>query len=240
MDDVPVRALFPTPDELATMDLRRAPKVDANVRVIEIEGFDLSPCGGTHCTRSGQIGLVRIAGIERYKGKMRVFFHAGRRALDDARTKEKALAALASEFSCGLLDVGAAVNKLRADLRARVDALGHARGELTTLLAERALAAHPPDPSGTTRITLIRPKDDLGTLRTLTARLSERPDVVAVCAAPDPESGDLLVVVQRGSGAAFDCGAWLKDAAARAGGRGGGRPERAEGRLPAGAVDIAP
>ena len=60
------------------MDLRRAPKVSANVRVIEIEGFDLSPCGGTHCTRTGQIGSVRVVGVERYKGKIRISFHAAR------------------------------------------------------------------------------------------------------------------------------------------------------------------
>jgi alanyl-tRNA synthetase len=40
------------------------------------------------------------------------------------------------------------------------------------------------------------------------------------------------VVLQRGEGVkTFDCGAWLKATAAARGGRGGGRPERAEGRL---------
>jgi alanyl-tRNA synthetase len=62
--------------------------------------------------------------------------------------------------------------------------------------------------------------------------------VVAFCAAPDPETRDLAVVVQRGAGATLDCGAWLKATTAEHGGRGGGRPERAEGRLPAG-CDLA-
>jgi alanyl-tRNA synthetase len=42
------------------------------------------------------------------------------------------------------------------------------------------------------------------------------------------------VLVARGPDADFDCGGWLGRAAARAGARGGGRAERAEGRLPAG------
>jgi alanyl-tRNA synthetase len=71
MDDAPVRTLFPTAEELARMDLRRAPKVTANVRIVDIGGFDLTPCGGTHCTRTGQIGAVRVVGVERYKGKTR-------------------------------------------------------------------------------------------------------------------------------------------------------------------------
>jgi alanyl-tRNA synthetase len=103
MDDVPVRALFPNGEELARMELRRAPKVSTNVRVIEIDGFDLSPCGGTHCTQSGQIGVVRVVGTERYKGKLRVTFHAGRRAIEDARAKERVLAALAGELTCAAI-----------------------------------------------------------------------------------------------------------------------------------------
>jgi len=234
MNDVPVRSLFPSPDELARMPLRRAPKVDRDVRVIEIEGFDLSPCGGTHCTATGQIGAVRVVGLEKYKGGWRVTFHAGRRALDDARKKEAVLAELAREMTCGLLDVGSAVAKLRGELKARMDTLSTTRGELVELLAARVLAAHPPDASGTTRIVLLRERDDVPMLRTLAGRLAARPDVVAFCASPEERGGDLSVVVQRGSGVSFDCGAWLKGAAARHGGRGGGRPERAEGRFPGG------
>jgi alanyl-tRNA synthetase len=232
-----VRSLFPTAEELAQMDLRRAPKVSANVRIIEIEGFDLSPCGGTHCTRSGQIGTVRVAGVERYKGKIRVSFHAARRALADARAKETALAALAAELTCGPLDVGNAVAKLRSDLKARTDQLSGLRGELVERIAEGVWREHPVDPTAAatgrlTRVTLLRPKDDVAMLRSLAGRVSARPDVVAICGALDPESGEVVVVVQRGDEArGFDCGAWLKAAAAATGGRGGGRPERAEGRL---------
>ena len=238
LDDVEVRALFPSEAELRAMDLRRAPKVTTNVRVIDIAGFDLSPCGGTHCTRSGQIGVVRIAGTERVRGKLRVVFHAARRAIADARAKERVLADLAAELTCGLLDVGAAVGKLRADLKGQREALSTARGELVELVCARVLAEHPPDPSGTTRITLVRPSDDLGMLRALAGRLASRPDVVAVCASPTPNDtgpAGMMVVVQRGAEASFDCGLWLKTTAETHGSRGGGRPERAEGRLPHGA-----
>lgn len=233
--DVSVRALFPTAEELASMDLRRAPKVSAGVRIIDVEGFDLTPCGGTHVTRTGQIGLVRIAHLERYKGKMRVSFHAATRALADARAKEDVLGALAQKFTCGMLDVGSAVAKLQNDLKERTDALANARGELFELLAKSILAETPPDPSGTTIVRVCRGEGDVAVLRTLAGRLANaRGDVVAICTAPDGDG--VLVVVQRGASASLDCGAWLKALAAKTGGRGGGRPERAEGRLPKDAV----
>jgi alanyl-tRNA synthetase len=208
------------------------PKRDhAGVRIIDIEGFDLTPCGGTHCTRTGQIGVVRVAAIERYKGKLRVSFHAGARAMADIRSKDDALTSLARSLTCGPLDVGAAVAKLQADLKARGDALAGARGELLDLLAASILAAHPASPDGTTMVRVERAEADIAMLRSLAGKLAAaRPDVVAVCSAKDGDAS--LVVVQRGATGAFDCGAWLKELAQKTGGRGGGRPERAEGRVP--------
>src|SRR5262249_48470537 len=67
-DDLAIRAWFPSPDELARMKLRRDPKVVADIRVVAIGEFDFSPCGGTHCARTSQLGAVRITGAERCKG----------------------------------------------------------------------------------------------------------------------------------------------------------------------------
>lgn len=236
LSDVPVRTHYPTPEELAAMPLRRAPKVTTGIRVVEVEGFDFTPCGGTHVTRTGQIGPIRITGVERYKGGTRVSFLAGRRALVDARGKDAILRDLAKAFTCGTAEVPAAIGKLRADLKARTDAFANARGELVQLLSDRTLAEHPADPAGT-RIFVTREGDDLPTLRALAGALARRPDVIAFVASRDP-SGEVLLVVERGSAAPFDCGAWFKKATASVGGRGGGRPDRAEGRLPA-SVDLA-
>lgn len=236
MSDAVIRVLFPDADELRALPLRRAPKVAEGIRVIDIEGFDCSPCGGTHCARTGQVGPVRVSSIERYKGLWRVSFLAGRRALGDHRDKDAALRELARSLSCGPFDVAASLERLRAELRERSDLLGSARGELTRLLAEATLAAHPPADAGPTRIALAREGDDLAAARALAAALVQRPDVVALVASRPRDGGDWQVVVERGKSAAFDCGAWVKAAAQRHGGRGGGRLERAEGRLP-GAAD---
>jgi alanyl-tRNA synthetase len=237
-DDVPIRAFFPTDAELAGLKLRRAPKVTQGIRVIDIEGFDQSPCGGTHCTRTGQVGVVRVSATERYKGKVRVSFHAATRALADARAKDSLLAALMSELTCGAGDVPSAVGKLKTDLSDARQALGQARAELANLVADQALAAHPPVSGQETRIVVVRDRDDVPTLRALAGRLASREDVIAICVSRDAGGGppDLALVVQRGSAAKLDCGAWLTELARAAGGRGGGRPERAEGRLPVGAL----
>ncbi len=228
-DDVPVRAFFPDPAELAALPLRRAPKVASHVRVVTVGDFDVTPCGGTHCTSSAQVGLVRITGVERYKGKARVTFSAGPRARGDLWREAAVLRELGRGFTCGPLDVAGGVDKLRRELAEARDALGRARGRLADAIGLELCG----QASATGRAVAVL--DDAGPdlLRALATRITAAPGTVAFLAGRGPEG--LAVLVARGAGATIDCGAFLKGAAAQAGGRGGGRPERAEGRLPAGA-----
>ncbi len=233
--DVTVKAIYPSASELGKLPLRKQPKVagDEVVRIIDIESFDMTPCGGTHCTRTGQIGQVRIVGLEKYKGGLRITFHAGPRALADARAKHAALAAMAADLTCGVLDVPQAVTKLRAEMKAARTQLEGARTELAELLAKQLRAALP---EGERPIVLpvMRPNDDVSALRVLAGKLAEEPRVVALCGASDPESGELVLVVQRGKAGVLDCGSFVLAQAKARSGRGGGRPERAEGRFPRG------
>ncbi len=228
-DDVTVRQYFPTPDELATLPLRRAPKVTENIRVVDVGGFDVSPCGGTHCTRSSQVGLVTITGLERYKGKMRVTFLAGRVAQRELGARSKSLVDLARGFSCGPLDVHHGVERLRAELTATRDALGVARAQWATLYARALL--DDAKRAGSQRVACVLDDATVDTLRALAVEITAQPGTVAMLASRSAEG--LQVMLARGAGSAFDCGAWLKAATASHGGRGGGRADRAEGRLPA-------
>jgi alanyl-tRNA synthetase len=228
-DDVVIRSFFPDPGELARLPLRRAPKVSDRVRVIQIGDFDFTPCGGTHCLRSAQVGLIHIVGVERYKGGTRVTFGAGRRAREQLALESGLLRTLAEELSSGPRDVPAAVEKLRRELSAAREALGQARAQLAQRAADEIVA----DARAEGREMVIAQFDDAPAelLRAVAKRVAEEPRAVALLAGRDEEGAP--VVVARGSASAFDCGSFLRRAAAAAGGRGGGRPERAEGRIPA-------
>jgi alanyl-tRNA synthetase len=82
----PVRVHLCPPERVEDFPLRKVPPRDEEViRVVEIEGNDFSPCCGTHLSATGEIGMLRILGAEKYKGMTRVSFIAGRRALRDSR-----------------------------------------------------------------------------------------------------------------------------------------------------------
>ena len=218
-DDLAIRAWFPSPDELAQLELRRDPKVTTNIRVVAIGDFDYSPCGGTHATRTSQLGSLRITNAERYKGMTRVTFTAGRRARAELFTRDQALRQLATRFSCAPADVPAAIDKLSRDAEATAAEITALRGRLAGMIA----ASFP----GEGPVIAALP-GDAEMLRSVAAKLTAA-GRDALLAAPD-DSGT-TVVLFRAPGSTVDCGALFKKLAATAGGRGGGRPDRAEGRL---------
>jgi alanyl-tRNA synthetase len=225
-DDLPIRAWFPEPGELAALPLRREPKVESDVRVIAIGEFDLSPCGGTHCVRTAQVGAVRILGAERYKGGTRITFAAGRRAREVLAAHHDVLAELARGLSCGPTDVPAAIDRLRRDLGDARDQLRAAQRRWADALAAHAIA----DPEATP-VVLAIPGGDTELLRAVATRLTSA-GRDAVLAAPGPDGTP--VVIARADGSSLDCGALVRDLARACAGRGGGRPDHAEGRFPAG------
>ena len=218
-DDVAIRAWFPSPDELASIKLRRDPKVTSDIRVVAIGDFDLSPCGGTHCTRTSQLGAVRVTGAERYKGMTRVTFTAARRGRTELFARDQVLRGLASQFSCGPAEVPLAVDKLRRE----VDAAG---GELTQLRSRLATAIVAQLPGTGPAIAAL--PGDAELLRSVAAKLVGAGRDAILCA---PDDSGATVVIMRASGSTLDCGVLWKQLAAKLGGRGGGRADRADGRL---------
>ncbi len=222
-DDLPVRAWFPEAGELASLPLRREPKVASEVRIVAIGDYDYSPCGGTHCARSAQIGSIRVLGAERYKGMTRIHFASGARARGLLGDHSETLSRLARELTCSTGEVAGAVEKLRrslADSRAEAAA---AREQLAAALAESLAAGVG---AGTEVIAAV---GDVALLRPLAARLCAV-GKDALLAATTAEGTQVLIA--RAAGSTLDCGALLKVLAQATGGRGGGKPDRAEGRLP--------
>jgi alanyl-tRNA synthetase len=224
-EDRPVRQYFPTREQLASLQLRKPPPETDRVRVVVIEGFDVTPCGGTHVTHTAQIELVRVESVERYKGGTRVTFTAGPRARRSLAAQSDALRAIASELECAPLEVAGAVGRLRTkldDARAEASAL---RAQLAALWADRL------ESDGARVIVAVVENVDTALLKTIAARLAVDDRVVAL-AAPSAEATDIIVT--RGPHSGVSAAEVVKHVARAAGGRGGGRPEVAQGRLPAG------
>ena len=224
--DVPIRCWFPEAAELAALPLRKPPTVDEHVRIVAIGTDEMVACGGTHPATAGQLGLVKILSAAPARGKMRVSFLAGQRALADyARTREAAHQA-AAQLSTGVENLPAAVAALQEKLRAAEFELLRIKKEQLLAQGERFLAEAEALPGGAKLIARFADTDANG-LRDLASRLIAQPGVIALLGAANSEQA--VYVFGRSADVQADMGALLRDSARPLGGKGGGRPDFAQG-----------
>ena len=116
--DREVKTYFVPEERIAEVPLRRPPKKQGLLRVVEVDGFDYSACGGTHVRRTGEIGEIKLGGIEKIRGNLRFEFLCGGRALRDHRAKDRAVRRLAAALSGSPAEIAVQVEKLLAEARA--------------------------------------------------------------------------------------------------------------------------
>ncbi|MGD0223430.1 MAG: DHHA1 domain-containing protein [Terriglobia bacterium] len=113
----PVQISFRSAAEAQQLDLRKPTFREGDIRLVEVEGFDLSACGGTHVSRSGSVGTISIRKVERAKGLTSIEFVCGGRAARRARQDFAILSDAARLFSTGLENVPELITKQALDLR---------------------------------------------------------------------------------------------------------------------------
>jgi len=222
----PVKAQFVERDDLDQIPLRKAPTVAGPIRVVEVEGFDWSACGGTHCNATGQVGLIRISQTERRAEQLRVTFLCGRRALEDYRRRATALAQIATYLTTGYEEAPAIIQKMDEDSRACQRQLQEAReklaaGEATTLLVEAETV------NGKRIVARAFDDRDFQSVKRLSMQLREEAGIVTLLGWKGPEKGQVLFA--RSEDIDIDMREILREACKTVGGGGGGREDAAQG-----------
>jgi alanyl-tRNA synthetase len=116
-EDREIKTFFVPADKISTIPLRRPPKKEGRIRVVEVSGFDYSACGGTHCRRTGEIGLIKINRWDRIRGNIRFEFLCGHRAFEDYGSKNRTVVAISSKLSVQERDISPSVEKMLQEIR---------------------------------------------------------------------------------------------------------------------------
>ena len=112
-NDVPVSIRFADSAEVARMPLRKESVREGLLRLIDVEGVDLSACGGTHVSRTGAIGNIAVASWEKFRGGTRVEFVCGGRALRAYRLLRDSVAESVQKLSVGAHELPASIDRLQ-------------------------------------------------------------------------------------------------------------------------------
>jgi alanyl-tRNA synthetase len=226
MEDRAVGIRFVTQEEARSLGLRKIPPVERDkLRLIDVHDFDLTACGGTHVSSTGQIGCILLRKTEKTRQGWRVEFVCGKRAVATARRDYSVLAESGGLLSTHIWDVPQQVRKVQEESRAARKSREQLLEELADVYASRLLAETPE--SGGRKIIVRTFFDrDQTFIKLLAQRLTRQgTQVVALLAI----TSDPAIVFAQSAGQPFDMGALMKEMLARMGGRGGGSKDMAQG-----------
>lgn len=228
-EDRPVRIHHAPAETAKTLPLRKDSSREGELRIIEIENFDLSPCGGTHAQRTGEVGLIAVRSWERAKGLTRIEFVAGQRAHADYVQANRAARGVAALCSVGRDEIIPAVTRWQEEhkqLTRRLRTLEEvaARVEASELIAHAIPRAR--DQAYIVARTFT--DRDAETLKRLAQAIIAHPRTLALLGSY--MDGHARLVFARASDVRHDdMNALLREACAQLDGRGGGRADLAQG-----------
>ena len=139
-ENLPVKAFYPTDEELKQLDYRSKLDLKENVRIVEIKGVDVCACCAPHVKATGEIGVIKILDFEKYKGGVRLIVKCGADALRDYREKYKNVLEISNLLSAKQFEVSSAVVRLNEQLSAEKAAAAALKKRL---IAEKAAGFEP-------------------------------------------------------------------------------------------------
>jgi alanyl-tRNA synthetase len=233
----PVRVRYVSRAEAERLGLRKLPPAERDeLRLVEVADFDLSACGGTHVSATGQIGSIILRKSEKVRQGTRVEFVCGERAVRMARRDYSALSEAAALFSAQLWDVPEQIRKSAEESKLARKQKDDALDQLAEVMALAALHSQP-ETNGRKIIVRAFSDRDIAFAK-LFAQKVTRASTSAIALVGSTLDAPGLVFAQTPApatgGATADMGALLKQVLSSVGGRGGGSRDFAQGGVPAG------
>ena len=230
LENRPVEIRFVTRAEAETLGLRKLPPAERDeLRIIDIRDFDLTACGGTHVSHTGQIASVLLRKTEKVRQGWRVEFVAGLRAVVTARRDFTTLTETAALFSAHIYDVPQQACKSLDEIRSLRKQYEQSQEELAATYASVLLAAAR-ESHGRRIVVRTLADRDLNFVKVLAQKVTRlAPNVVALLATTSPQPS---LIFAQSPGQPFDMGALMKEVMAKIGGRGGGSKDMAQGGIP--------
>ena len=222
----PITVLNLESEEAAKLPMR---KFNANLqgilRIVAVENADVCTCCGTHPPVTGMVGCLKIIRAERRKQGQRLEILCGARAMAEYAKQNRILRDLATDLSSKVDEVPERYAKLKEEMANLNDALKEKTAKLLDIEIQEVLAKAETRADGAKLLPLVL--DDAKTGKNILPRVGALGNTVSVILAVQPERISYFVAL--GKDTAGDCRAYIKLLNDTFGGRGGGKPDGAQG-----------
>ncbi|MBY6035814.1 hydrolase [Fictibacillus nanhaiensis] len=218
-----IHQYFVTNQELKNIDLLKMPKVTENIRIVEIEGIEHNACGGTHVSRTGEIGLIKVFKTEKQKGLIRIYFKCGSRALQELNESLSILNHISAKFNTSRREVLHRIEKWEQEqweLETRLNVL---KEKNFTFLANEMLAQTKDD-------NLFHIFDDISfhDMKDLAIKLANENSLFILFAT----TSENKIVLAHNETKSIACGKFLTEHLSSFNGKGGGNDKTAQAGFP--------
>lgn len=218
--NMPVYARYPKKEELENMEYRAKSGIDGNIRIVTVGDIDSCACCAPHVKNTGEIGIIKILDVMKYKGGVRLTIACGMDALSDYSKKHKQNVKISTLLSAKQEETFEAVNKLSETI-----------GNLNIKLSEKdkIIAEHTVNSISFTdsNLCIFTDNNDMGFLRLVANDLKEKTSSFAAVLSGNDTDGYRYVIIS----AKKDISDFLNEANKALLGKGGGRGNMASGNF---------
>ena len=226
-ENKPITIAYMPDTEVAKLTMRKKnEKIHGILRVVAVQNGDICTCCGTHPPFTGMVGQIKVLRCEKHKGGTRVEFNCGSRALKNMQLRNTVLEDTSNMLSVKVEDVPQAVAKLKTEIaelaaKNKEKTMELFKAQLPELLAKAPLNAHGD------KILFVKQELDAKEAKNLMQLLSNEEQVVIGIVAHNKDRVSYQFAVS--ANAQGDCNAYCQKANALYGGKGGGKPNFAQG-----------
>ena len=225
--NIPSEIRFLSGEEAKTAEYRSKIDLDDEIRVVTYPGVDACACCAPHVALTGEIGCLKVVGLQNYKGGIRVSILCGMRAMEVFFHDRDILEKTANYLSNSTDEVYHLVVKARTELAETKAALAEAAKKLVQVRIDQI-------PAGDGNAVLFEESLDAGAMRSAVNSLVQKKNGFCGVFAGSDADGYRYVIGKQGG----DARTINNELREKFGARGGGKPEMVQGSVTASRADI--
>ena len=211
--NVPLHIWTPSPEELPQVVYRTKRALPWPVRIVQVPGYDSCACCGLHVARTGEIGLIKLFSLVKFRQGVRIEMLCGKRAFDFLSRSHEQNRQVSGAFSAKILETGEAARKMNELLESQKRRIAELEQQIFRSVADRC--------QGRGDVLLIRENLDSVGVRKLADLVAERCGGTAAVFSENTDGGFSYCLIRKNG----DLRSFNKELTAALNGRGGGKPE---------------
>ena len=215
-----IQVLYPSKEELEKIEYRSKIEIEGQVRIVIVPGYDTCACCAPHVKKTGEIGIIKLIGMQNYKGGVRVSMLCGFRALADYDEKSESVKTISVMLSAKENEVPDEVQRIKEELNVKKNRIAEMQ---KTLLAYKVKELE----ENQETVVMFEPELEGNAPRELVNLILAKGTGVAAVFAGNSSEGYRYVIGSKKA----DTRMYAKALNEKFQGRGGGKPEMVQGSL---------